>query len=73
MLDSATLLDLYQQGRAADALTRAGLLGRAAAGAPAGGVPGQVVVAAAGVPAVGGARVAVSHLGTRAGWARGVS
>ncbi len=32
MLDSATLLDLYQQGRAADALTRAGLLGRAAAG-----------------------------------------
>lgn len=32
MLDSAALLDLYQQGRTADALTRAGLLGRAAAG-----------------------------------------
>ncbi|HRM75947.1 MAG TPA: hypothetical protein PLI13_14755 [Paracoccus sp. (in: a-proteobacteria)] len=32
MLDSAALLDLYQQGRAADALTRAGLLGRLVAG-----------------------------------------
>lgn len=68
--------------QAADRVLVVGV-GQVAAGAvPAGvallvvaaGVPGRAQVAAAGVvPAAGVARVAVSHLGTRAGGARGVS
>lgn len=39
MPDDAGLLDLYQQGRLSDALGRAGLLGRAAAGEGADALP----------------------------------
>lgn len=39
MLDGAALLELYQSGRTGDSLTRARLLGRAAAGTDAGALP----------------------------------